>query len=242
MTASPAPGQAGWGLTRVRPAYQQVADQLRELVLTGVLQAGDRLPTEYELAARFGVSRSTVREALRVLASQQLVQTTRGPTGGTFVARVELDGVSDFLEASLGLLSGGPDVTVQQMLEARDVLEVPAARMAALRRGEEDLVSLREAIVRETASRGRQDRFTEHRHFHQVVVQASGNVLLGMMNEPLFRVLRAQFLRPTVPEGFWCRVDHDHEALLTAIGDRDPGTAGELMAEHLVALRDAYVD
>lgn len=229
-------------ISRVRPAYQQVADQLRELVTTGALRAGDRLPGEHELAQRFGVSRPTVREALRVLASQQLVHTERGASGGTFVSRVEVSGVSDFLETTLGLLTDGADVSVRQMLEARDVLEVPAARLAAMRRDDEHLAEMEEAITREKVMRGRHDRFAEHRHFHQVVVEASGNVLLGMMNEPLFRVLQSQFLRPSVPDGFWSRVDHDHGLLLEAIRDRDADAAGELMAEHLVALRDAYVD
>ena len=63
---------------RVRPAYQQVADQLLARVLDGSLAAGDRLPAEGELAVAFGVSRSTVREAFRVLASRDLITTVRG--------------------------------------------------------------------------------------------------------------------------------------------------------------------
>lgn len=239
----PAPSShPGLGITRVRPAYVQVADQLRRLVVTGALQVGDRLPGEHELAQRFGVSRSTVREALRSLASQGLVHTSRGPAGGTYVSQVEVCGVSEFLETSLGLLAGGPDVTVVQMLEARDVLEVPAARMAARRREAHHLESMREAILREKATRGREDRFSEHRHFHQVVVEASGNVLLGMMNEPVFRVLRAKFLRPSVPDGFWEVVDSDHDSLLEAVRDQDSEAAGLLMARHLAALREAYVE
>nr|WP_239455633.1 FadR/GntR family transcriptional regulator [Nocardioides gilvus] len=229
-------------VSRVRPAYQQVADQLRQLILEGRLCVGDRLPSEGELASQFGVSRSTVREALRALASRDLIHTTRGPTGGTFVSQVKVEKISDYLETSIGRLSGDKGVTVQEMLEARDVLEVPAARLAADRRQACHLEAMRAAIEREVATRGRNDRFAEHRDFHQVIVEASGNVLLGMMNEPVFRVLQAKFLRPTVPEGFWATVDHDHGALLTAIGDRDAVAAGQLMADHLVALRDAYTE
>lgn len=229
-------------VSRVRPAYQQVADQLRELILDGVLSAGDRLPSEQDLGSQFGVSRSTVREALRVLASRDLIHTTRGTTGGTFVARVKVEKISDYLETSIGLLSGDKRVTAQQMLEARDVLEVPAARLAADRRQESHLDAMRAAMEREVVTRGRGDRFAEHRDFHQVIVEASGNVLLGMMNEPVFRVLQAKFLKPTLPEGFWATVDHDHGAILAAIGDQDAEAAGQLMADHLVALRDAYTD
>src|ERR1700716_910080 len=71
---------------RIRPAYRQVADELRRQIIAGLLPAGHRLPNEPELSRAFGVSRSTVREALRVLASQHLIETLRGGRGGSFVA------------------------------------------------------------------------------------------------------------------------------------------------------------
>jgi GntR family transcriptional repressor for pyruvate dehydrogenase complex len=69
------------GIQPVKTAYQQVADQLRSLILGGDLSPGDRLPPESELIELFGVSRGTVREALRALASQGLITTSRGATG-----------------------------------------------------------------------------------------------------------------------------------------------------------------
>ena len=102
------------GVSRVRPAYQQVADQLLDLILSGSLSSGDRLPSEAELSGVFGVSRSTVREALRVLASRDLIHTLRGTTGGTFVSRVKFEQVSEYLEASLGLLTGSSDVSAPE--------------------------------------------------------------------------------------------------------------------------------
>jgi GntR family transcriptional repressor for pyruvate dehydrogenase complex len=131
---------------RIRPAYEQVAEQLRELILNGTLSPGDQLPVEAELSAVFGVSRSTVREALRMLSSQSLIYTARGVTGGTFVAETSPDAISDFLETSIGLLSGSHEITADELLEARDLLEVPAARLAALRRTDEHLEAMRQAI------------------------------------------------------------------------------------------------
>src|SRR5262245_36778413 len=69
---------------KLRPAYLQVSEQLRELVLSGWLKAGERLPSEPELAAQFGTSRSTVREAIRILAADGLLTTVRGVNGGSF--------------------------------------------------------------------------------------------------------------------------------------------------------------
>ena len=230
----------GLAVSRVLPAYQQVADQLLDLILSGSLASGDRLPPEASLASIFGVSRSTVREALRVLASRDMIMTTRGTTGGTFVSRIELDQVSDYLETSLGLMSGTDDVSVGDMLEARDVLEVPAARLAAERREDHHVVAMREVIDREVLSRGRSGKFREHRNFHGLVVEATGNGLLTVMTAPVFRVLQARFLNPEVPRDFWSQVDADHHEIWVAIRDGDPDAAGTAMHEHLLRLREAY--
>ena len=227
-------------VNKLRPAYQQVADQLRELILTGALATGDRLPTEAELTTNFGVSRSTVREALRLLASQGLITTLRGTTGGTFVAQVRADEVSQYLEASIGLMSGGDEMSVTEMLEARELLEVPVARLAAERREQSHLDALRAALEREKGSRGRGVKFLEHRNFHKVISEAAGNGLLVMMIEPVFRVLQGRFLKPTVPEDFWAQVDCDHEEILEAIEKGDGAASAQAMQEHLHRLRGTY--
>ena len=240
-SAGSGPG-AGRGLpvSKVLPAYQQVANQLRSLIVHGELSPGDRLPNEAELSAHFGVSRSTVREALRVLASRDLVETSRGVTGGTFVARVNPDKVREYLETSLGLMTGAEDVTVREMLEAREILEVPAARLAAARAEEDITEALRQTVEREKGSRGRKPKFEEHRNFHQLVVDAADNELLSLMNEPVFLVLRARFLRPDVTAEYWAGVDADHEEILDRIAAGDADGAGDAMRTHLRRLRPLY--
>lgn len=230
------------GVSRVRPAYQQVADQLLDLILSGQLSAGDRLPAEGDLAASFGVSRSTVREALRSLASRDLLETTRGTTGGTFVRKVEVGQVREYLEMSIGLMWGADEITVTEMLEAREVLEVPAARMAAERREDHHVDQMWEAIERETRSRGRGVKFREHRNFHGVIVQAAGNGLLELMTDPVFRVLQTKFLDPEIPPAFWAVVDDDHRKITEAIKEQDGDAAAAALHEHLVRLRDVYRD
>jgi GntR family transcriptional repressor for pyruvate dehydrogenase complex len=234
--------KSGGGLTvsKVLPAYQQVANQLRALVLEGRLAPGDQLPNEAELSVHFGVSRSTVREALRILASRDLVETSRGVTGGTFVSQINSDKVRDYLETSLGLMTGAEAVSVRDMLEAREVLEVPAARLAAERAEESAIEALCKAVEREKESRGRGPKFEEHRNFHTLVVQAAGNELLSLMNEPIFLVLRARFLRTDVRPDFWGHVDEDHEEILRRIADGNVDAAGEAMRAHLRRLRPLY--
>ena len=228
------------GVTRVRPAYQQVADQLRDRILDGSLTSGDRLPTEIELSEIFGVSRSTVREALRVLASKDLIRTTRGTTGGTFVARVQFDQVSDYLEMSLGLMSGAKDISLDDLLEARECLEVPAAGYAALRREEQHIELMRQAVEREKLARLRGTKFQEHRTFHGVLVDATGNQLLGVMSEPLFRVLQARTAEHDMPAEYWTQIDTEHTQICSFVEAGQVEGAQNAMRSHLATVRRAY--
>src|SRR5580765_2335502 len=136
--------------------YELVAEQLRRRVVHGELQPGARLPNEAALASGFGVSRATVREALRVLAAQNLIRTSKGAGGGSYVTLPSVNGVSDFVESSITILSDADDVTLEELLEARELLEVPAARLAAERRTEAEVERLRGAIPDEPLRLGTQ--------------------------------------------------------------------------------------
>ena len=228
------------GVTRVRPAYQQVADQLRDRILDGSLTSGDRLPTEIELSEIFGVSRSTVREALRVLASRDLIRTTRGTTGGTFVARVQFNQVSDYLEMSLGLMSGARDITLGDLIEAWECLEVTAAGYAAQRRGEQHVALLRQAVEREKQVRLRGTRSPEQHTFHAVLVEASGNRLLGVLAEPVLRVLRARVAEHDPPAPYWNRIDDEHARICASVEAGHVEGAQNAMRAHLATVRRAY--
>lgn len=233
---------SGSQISKVRPAYQQVAEQLRSLILEGALTPGDRFPPEFELAEIFGVSRSTVREALRVLASQNLIRTTRGTAGGTFVARADLSHVSEYLETSLGLMSDSNEVSLANLLESRELLEVPAAGLAAVRREQSHLDEMLVMLEREKRAVRRGSRFRENRNFHGVVVEASGNRLLGVMTEPVFRVLQARLRNDGVVEPFWENVHDDHLEIHDRIAAGDEAGAAEAMRDHLNKLEAAYLD
>ncbi len=193
-------------------------------------------------STRLPVSRSTVREALRSLASQGMVVTTRGTTGGTFVTRIRPDAVTEYLETSIGLMSGTNDLTLAELLEARDLLEVPAAALAAARHQTGQIEALRHAIVREKASRSRSGKFSEHRQFHQLAMQATGNGLLRMVCDPIFRVLQNRFLNPVDADSFWVTVDQEHEEITDRIQAGDRNGASQAMRVHLDNIRRAYHD
>ncbi|MDX6631750.1 MAG: hypothetical protein QOH00_3996, partial [Gaiellales bacterium] len=131
---------------RIRKAYEQVADQLLQMINSGELKPGDRLPSEAELAADFGVSRTTVREALRILATRNLIHTRKGMAGGHFIVEPTVGSISEFLVANYGLLTAANTVTLEHLLQAREMIEGPAAAIAARNRDDDDLVKIRGSL------------------------------------------------------------------------------------------------
>jgi DNA-binding FadR family transcriptional regulator len=222
-----------------QPAYRQVADGIRHLILTGDLLPGERLPVESELAVRFGVGRSTVREAIRSLTSENLTVTIRGVTGGTFVNRPEPDQVSESLMTGLDFLTVTEELSVAELLEARELLEVPAARLAGARRTEEQLERILAHLPTSPGDESSRS-FESRRGFHLRIVEAAGNRLLEVMTGPVFYVLQTRFLRNEAPKRFWRRVDEEHRRIAAAIATGDADLAAEEMAEHLQHLRTTY--
>jgi DNA-binding FadR family transcriptional regulator len=225
---------------RVRKAYEQVADQLRELIVTGEIRPAQKLPNEATLAREFGVSRATIREALRVLTTQHLIRTTKGTAGGSFVTLPTVDHISDFLSANISLLSQTENVSLDEFLELRELLEVPAARLAARRRGSVNLDELLASIPDEPLRMGTEEQFVYNRDFHSALVVASGNALLSIAAQPIFSVLQTNLQRSTLGKTFHTRINQDHRAIAAAVQAGDEAAAGELMHEHLEWLRPMY--
>ena len=214
------------------PAYQQVAEQIQELIVAGTLSVGERLPAEGELAAQFGVSRSTMREALRSLSSQSLLHTKRGTGGGTFVAEPSPDDVRTYLERSIGLLSGAAVLSVDDLREAREVLEVAAAWFAATRRGDDELQDL-EASLASQADIDLGREFKGHQQFHVILVRAAQNRLIEVLALAVFRVLRDRRNDAEAPRSVWETIASDHRDIFAAVVDRDADAAGLLMRGHI---------
>ncbi len=225
---------------RVRKAYEQVADQLRELILTGQIAPEQRLPNEAALASQFGVSRPTIREALRVLSAQALIRTTKGSSGGSFVTLPTVDHISEFLAANISLLSHSMDVSLDEFLEARELLEVPAARLAARRRGADDLELLRAALPEHPLALSTEEQFRHNKDFHSALVVASGNALLSIAAQPIFSALQTHLTRSTLRRKFHQQVADDHRSLMAAVEAGDEDAAAEEMRAHLAFLRPMY--
>lgn len=222
------------------PAYAEVAVRLRRRIVEGRLSIDRRLPSEAELAEQYGVSRSTVREALRQLSSWGMVVTTRGVRGGSRVARLDHDQVGGMLNLGMHILSRYDAVTVRELLETREFLEAPAARVAALRRTEEHLRAMEATIVKVDRGASMREVFEANRGFHKTVLDASGNRVLGLITEPLFQVLQTRFLRDRAEPQFWTRVVREHKRILEAIRRGNAEAAERAMTLHLSLLRGTY--
>ena len=227
-------------LSRKRKAYEEVAAELRGQIVNGERPLGDRLPNEMALAQEFGVSRATIREALRVLTAQDLIRTAKGAGGGSYVQVPSVRHISDVLHSSINLLTAAHHVTVEELLEARELLEVPAARLAAERRANDDVTRLRQCIHDSGPTVDAAVEFAHNTDFHALVLAISGNTLLAIAAQPVFNVLMTGFTRTSLGTRFHQGVRRQHREIADAIDKGDPDLAGDLMHDHLEFLRPNY--
>jgi GntR family transcriptional repressor for pyruvate dehydrogenase complex len=225
-------------VTPVKRAYEQVAAQMRHWIVAGFLDVGDKFPTEAELCAQFGTSRSTVREALRLLASERLIVTHPGAYGGSVVSRPSVANVTADLTTSLAALVGASDLSISEMLHVRLILEVPAAGIAATKRTEQHISRL-EALVPEQVPEV-DDLFEIDRAFHQTILEATDNRLLPIVALPVFEVSARRVPRHRIEQSTWPRVLEEHRALLEFIRSGDASGAETAMRQHLSGLAVSY--
>ncbi|MCM4076934.1 FadR/GntR family transcriptional regulator [Paractinoplanes hotanensis] len=220
------------GSTVRPPAYQLLADELRADITSGRLQPGERLPPEPELCVKTGVSRSTVREALRLLASQHLIVTTRGVTGGSFVAHPDAEQLADALTTGFTLLSNSAGVGLTDLVELRRALEVPAAGLAAVRRDDEHLAEVRGAFF-DPAVDDLETMLAAHAAFHTAVAKATMNPLFELVVRPLYHASFGEDIIENLPPGYWRQIDADHRLILDCLIMRDAESATRAAAQHL---------
>lgn len=212
----------GLGRIKVPKSSDVLAERLKQEILNDGYQPGATLPTERELVSTTGLSRGSVREALRILEAQGLVNTRAGRYGGTTVALP----TTDQLTSQVNLYAKGRSVSLSALVEVRLALEPMVAALAAKRRTEEDLSNLRAIAERiEWAAENDLTAFLEENvNWHDAIAAASHNDLLhafatsvsGMMFEAS---QIKEFASPEVRE----RVLRAHAKILEAIesGDAD---------------------
>jgi DNA-binding FadR family transcriptional regulator len=133
-----------------RSTSEKIADDIRTYIQREGLLPGDRLGREEDLARTFGVSRPTLREALRLLSSAHLIRASKGPGGGIFVAATPEEGIALSVSDSVASMLATDAVGLDELLEARMLVEVPLAGLAAQRATEEDIRGLTELLAQAT--------------------------------------------------------------------------------------------
>lgn len=214
-----------------RRIYQDVAERIRDLVDDGILKPGDQLPPERELSERFGVSRTSVREAIRTMELLGEVETRIGVNGGTFIREVSIGHAMDVFQS----LFRRTNQLVSDIVEVRLILETRSAYFAATRRTPQHLTAIYEAIAEMDRSIRSGSIGTRGDHeFHLAVAQASENDFLyglSQLIEDLAEDTRRQTLsEPGVPE----EALEDHQRIAEAISDQDASKAEEAMRTHLL--------
>ena len=213
--------------------YEQIVHQIEESILRSELKPGDQLPAEREMAQRFGVSRTAVREAVKVLREKGLVEAFSGR--GTFIT----DGTSQAIRQSLGLMMkiGQPDGSTH-LAEVREMVEPEIAALAATRIEEQHLATMREAFAVMDRSRKDPEAYIEaDLDFHLSLAEAAANPLVLSLLDSIVGLLREQRLRIFNVEGGPDRGQFHHKRILEAIEARDPARARDAMREHLRQVR-----
>lgn len=208
-----------------------IVNQVRLLITRGDLTAGDRLPPERELCVRFGVSRVTVREALRVLEANGLVEIRVGARGGAFVTVPNGQRVGEGIADLITLAS----LTAMEVTEARMVFELGIVPLVCERATAEDIAELYEICDRSAAAlEGDEYPLTLSAEWHTRYAQAAHNRVVLMLVESLHGplLMSLEKARDVAPMHGRRGVD-EHRALVAAIASRDAGRAGKLMSVHL---------
>lgn len=214
----------------------EVARQIKENILNGKLAVGDRLPPERELAKIFNTSSVVLREALHQLQASGLLNIKRGATGGAFISQPNHSLVSESLST---LLQFGR-VSIDQLTEARIALEPEIARLAALRRTDEDIETLQENLDRSNALKpSSPERRILHLEFHRLLADITKNPFFiagvnAIIDNLKFNISKAKLGKDVVTE-----TTCHHTDLIAAIADKDQERASSLMLAHIQQIQNS---
>lgn len=233
-------------MNKVLPGIQNIqlpksssllSDRLRDMIMRGELTIGDMLPSERNLVTETGLSRGSVREALRTLEAEGLLETVRGRSGGTRVAAPQRGA----LTRSVELFVRANSVSPTALLDCRAAVEPMLARLAAKHRTDEEMAEL------ETLHRQFQDAVEDlpkyraiNYRWHQRIAYSSGNEpLIALIDAILTTALEASaYERVTTPENRQIAIA-GHDRVMTAMRVRDGEGAAEAMEEHLMSYSKA---
>ncbi len=208
----------------------QIAQAIRDAIISGQLIVDERLPSEAELADQFQVSRPTVREALKRLAAQSLIRTQRGATGGAFVNRLSFeDAYSQQITTSTLLLSMNA-VDFDTACEARYALERACAPLSAQRRTADQLATMRAEIFRQEQPGLTDEAFcASDVAFHRALVDGAGNPVLSYQLAGAVEAMQPLMNMITFTERSREEIISLHSRIVDALQEREPDIVDETL-------------
>ena len=212
----------------------EIAHQIRQVIFSGKLKPGDKMPTERELVEQFHSSRASVREAVRSLEHLGLIKIKRGAGGGTYVSESNHRPVAESFRVRMQLNKG----TVDHLTEARILLEPAVCRLAAKHADAQDLDRLKkyveeqEALVRE----GREVASYDLK-FHRLLFQAAHNPILELTTVAVIDLLTSALEQAHVRGNLTPHVVNFHRAIYNALSKRDGDRAARLMNDHVADIQ-----
>jgi GntR family transcriptional repressor for pyruvate dehydrogenase complex len=231
-TAMPRPGgEMGIEPIHSTRIYEEIVRQIKSMIAEGRLKSGDQLPPERDLAEKFVVSRTSVREALRALESLGLVEIRPGE--GTFVKEISVEALIE----PLALVMASQRESIGELFEARRLLEPAIAGLAA-RRATPDEIQEMERILEDQAKEIAMGRtgLREDAQFHAAIAAAARNRAIMRVVHGIMDLLTQSREESLNTPGRPTRSHQDHRRVLDAIKRRDPAAAEQAMLEHLNAV------
>jgi GntR family transcriptional repressor for pyruvate dehydrogenase complex len=235
-------GPSGDGVRRrrFRSASERVAAEIQHYIQREGLGPGDHIGREEDLAAEFGVSRPTLREALKLLSRGNLVHASKGPGGGIFVANTADEGLSRSLSDAISMMLETGAVSLGELLDARMMIEVPIAGLAAHNADPAVIDTLRDIVGRLRAAE-HDDHAALVAHdgeLHRTVASVAGGRILQALSSWMFDVLQPSLMQALDQAVVRSALVEQHEALIAAIERGDAQRAERAMKDHVLYLGD----
>jgi DNA-binding FadR family transcriptional regulator len=212
----------------------EAIEKLRAMIVSGELRPGDRLPREADLATTLGLSRNSLREAVRALSLVRILDVRQGD--GTYVSSLAADSL---LEALNFIVEFHRDASVLELLEVRRILEPAASARAAVRITAPALDQVAEILGRANADSPVEELVKADVEFHRAIAVAAGNSVLASLIESLSApTQRARVWRGMTQEGALQRTLDEHQAIFDAITRRDPEMAHTWATVHIAGVEE----
>jgi GntR family transcriptional repressor for pyruvate dehydrogenase complex len=211
--------------------YEEIVRQVKTMIAEGRLKSGDRLPPERDLAEKFVVSRTSVREALRALETLGLLEIRAGE--GTFVRATSVDALVE----PLALAMASQREAIAELFEARRILEPAIAALAAERATPDDVREMDRILAAQSSAVAAGGSGVEQdARFHAAIATAAHNRTITLVVNRIMDVLTQSREESLSAAGRPERSHHDHRQVFAAITGRDPDAARRAMLEHLLAV------